>query len=41
MAFSEDSEDTVLWESYDFLILNAESFYKRDQQIGNWKDFCK
>lgn len=39
MAFSEENEDLVHWESYDFLILYDEVFYKRDQKIGNWKDF--
>lgn len=30
MAFSEENENLVRWESYDFLILYAELFYKRD-----------
>ena len=41
MAFSEKNEDPVHWKSYDFLILYAEPFYKRGQQIGNWKEFGK
>lgn len=30
MAFFEEDEDLVHWESYDFLILYDELFYKRD-----------